>query len=825
MTRRCLCLYGHFYQPPRENPWLEEVEVQDSASPFHDWNERITAECYSPNSAARIKTPQGRICDIGNNYEQLSFDFGPTLLSWLERANPIAYSRILGADAASVARAGQGNALAAAYSHPILPLCSPRDRRTSILWGKADFLYRFGREPLGFWLPETAADTQTLKELALQGFRFTVLSPYQALRVRPAGGTWHDASGGQFDPTRPYRVSLGDSLAITVFFYDGPISRAFAFEGGLVNAEDTLRKIESGFDASRDHDELLTIAIDGETFGHHKKGGDETLAVTLRLLSNRSDIELINLGQALETFPVEWEAEIAEGSSWSCAHGLERWKSDCGCQANGQPGWKQAWRAPLRETLDLLREHLIEIFEREGRKLLRDPWQAREDYVEVVLDRDRKNALEFLGRHALRPLEQAEVIQALKLLEMQRHAQLMYTSCGWFFSEISGIETAQILKYAARAIQLARDVTGVDLEPIVKEGLSRAPSNLPEYRDGAVVWDQCVKPSVVSLEGVAAHHVITSLFEPSERTGRLFCYRYANKDQRKEVAGPATLAVGRIELESLTTRERLDESYCVLHFGGSDFRCGLLPFTEESLHAEMVRSLFSRISSLTQVLREIDRIFVGRDYTLRDLFLDERRQIASLLLHESMRRYESAYTEIFDSNRRIMEFLREIDSPIPLELRVAADVALTQRMQQLSAALVDERRDLASIHSELLRICKLARRIGARIDVQGSRPFFEKAIRDRLARLDSPGRKDPAFEIVELIELARGLGLKLDLYSAQNRFWARVRDRGAPPLERDTVAKLADKLWFDPPTLEALAVREQSEAPAASAAPASPPVS
>lgn len=805
MPKRSICIHGHFYQPPRENPWLEEVEVQDSAAPFHDWNARVAAESYGPNGAARVKTAHGRICDIVDNYRLLSFNFGPTLLAWMERARPDVYRRILAADAASLVERGHGNAIAQAYSHAILPLCSQRDRRTQTLWGIGDFRHRFGREAEGMWLPETAADMATLETLAEAGIRFTVLSPYQARRVRPPGGEWQDASGAQFDPARPYRVSLGESGAIAVFFYDGPIARSLAFELGLMSGDTLLRQLASGFDEARGHDELLTVAIDGETFGHHKKGGEEALAVALGALVAQDDIDLVNLGQALERFPPEWEVEIFEGSSWSCAHGLERWRSDCGCQTGGQPEWKQHWRAPLREALDTLRDHLADIFEREGARLFVDPWRARDEFIELLVDPERRQASLFLERQAGRPLDDAEQTRALKLLEMQRHSLLMFASCGWFFSELSGIETVQVLKYAGRAIQLARELVGVDLEQIFKDSLARAPSNIPEMGDGARIYDRFVRPSVASLEQVAAHHAIASLFK-EYRPDTVSCYRFRLLSRRKETAGPATLAVGRLQISSLLTREELETAFCVLHFGGSDFRCGLRNLSVSEV-SELESELFSRLGqlSLAQVLREIDRVFTGRDYTLRDLFIDERRKMAALLLRETKRRYEHAYLDIYRANSKLMLFLREIDTPIPMALRVAADVALSWKLDRMMAQLEAGKGSLAVAHGKLIELVGTARRLGARLDVAAVRDAFGKLIEDRIAQLDTPGEGNPAFEIIQLIDMGERLGLPLDLSQAQDRVWAILGDRGGRSFDRDTLSRLAHKLWFDVPTLEARA--------------------
>jgi alpha-amylase/alpha-mannosidase (GH57 family) len=817
MPRRLLCVHGHFYQPPRENPWIEEVEVQDSAAPFHDWNERITAECYGPNGAARIKGAQGRISDIVNNYLHLSFNFGPTLLAWLERHSPEVYRHILEADARSVNERGHGNAIAQGYNHAILPLCSPRDLRTQVRWGIADFRHRFQREPEGMWLPETAADLATLQALADEGLKFTVLSPYQAVRVRPPGGEWKDARNAQFDPTMPYLVKLPKGGTLSVFFYDGPIARAVAFGEGLQSGDDLVRRLETGFNPGRSHDEVLTVAVDGETFGHHKKGGDEVLAAALRKLAADPRTELINLGQALELCPPSWEAEIVEGASWSCAHGIERWRSDCGCQGNGQPGWRQHWRAPLRAALDGLRDALGELYEREAGKLLRDPWQAREELIDLVLDPERKHAEAFVHRHAARALSREERVRALQLLEMQRQAMLMYTSCGWFFSELSGLETVQILKYAARALQLARDSTGIDLEPAFRQALAKAPSNVAEIGDGGRVYEDLVKPSVVSLEGVAAHFAIASIVDGFPRRDRVFCYELSASQRRSEDAGTATLTVARVELKSVITHEQHDFTTCVLHFSGADFRCGIRPYDAraQAALAPKVFESFARLS-LAQIVREIDREFPGRDYSLRDLFLDERRAVAEKLLRETMGRYESDYLTIYESNRRLIEFLRELNSPVPRPLQVAADVAVTREALQIARGMAGGKLDVGAARTDLLTVMQNARRLGARIDLAALRLPFHAAMQTHFERA-LRGSRDDALAIAEVAEIGGRLGMHLDLWDLQNALWDAMR-AGTSLLDREGLAPLAAALWIDE---AALSTRAQRTPPAGRALAAS----
>jgi alpha-amylase/alpha-mannosidase (GH57 family) len=806
MPRRLLVLHGHFYQPPRENPWIEEIEIQDSAEPFHDWNERIAVECYGPNGAARIKSPADRIVDIVNNYVHLSFNFGPTLLGWLERHRPDVHRAVQDADARSLEVRGHGNALAQGYNHSILPLASPRDRRTQIRWGLADFRRRFRREPEGFWLPETAADGPTLEAVAAEGIRFTVLSPYQAVRVRPPGGAWQDATGARFDPTRPYRVRAGDR-ELTVFFYDGHIARDLAFGEALSSPEALVRRLEGGYDPARGHDEVLTIAFDGETLGHHKKGGDETLAAALRQLARRGDLEVVNLAQALSQVPAEWEAEIAEGSSWSCAHGVGRWRSDCGCSVGAQPGWTQAWRAPLLEALERLRDALADAYATHAGAFFRDPWATRDRYAELVGDLERRGAADFVAREAGRRLAGEELARALKLLELQRHALLMFTSCGWFFAELSGLETVQVLKYAARAIQLAREAAGVDLEPAFEEALAAAPSNVPALGDGRRVYRDLVKPSVVTLEGVGAHLAISSAARPGGDEGQVFHFRYRFEGRRTASTGPIWLAVGRLRLESAFTAETLDALYGVLHFGQADFRCGLVPYRGPAHHREVEEALFTQLQTLplARLLREVVTHFPGRDYVLRDLFLDDRRKVTEAILDETMRRYEDDYLEIFDDNRRLMEFLREIDSPIPGPLRVAADVTLTRRLLDVTGRALEGKVALAEAEEALLSAVDVARRLGAHLHLGRVRADVEALVNGRVAALLArSGTAARAAELVGILRLTQQLGLWIDLWDAQNRLWSWAGS-SAVALDRETTAALARALWFDEATLLARA--------------------
>lgn len=492
MPEKFVCIHGHFYQPPRENAWTERVDRQPSAAPFHDWNERIDRECYLPNAVARIQNHEDFIIDLVNNYEQISFNFGPTLLSWMEINAITTYQKILEADKVSAQKfGGHGNAIAQVYSHLIMPLTNDRDRETQVIWGIQDFEYRFRRKPEGMWLAETAVDTTTLEILAKHGIRFTILAPGQARAVRPVGDHhWQPIHPDGLETRRPYWCQLPSGKKIALFFYNGAVAHDVAFNGVLHSGKEFSSRLLSSFSAERTENQLVHIATDGETYGHHHRFGEMALADCLLEIKKAGEVQITNYGQFLEKYPPTWEVLIHENTSWSCAHGVERWRANCGCHAGGQPGWTQIWRAPLRQTLDWLRDQLASISEQESRGLLGDVWSARNDFIRVVLDRKLTTEDAFLHSHAVKPINEAEKTKCLKIMEMQRHAMQMYTSCGWFFNEISGIETIQILQYAYRAIVLAKEVSGVDLKEVFLKKLEAIPSN--KYPNARVVVEHFV---------------------------------------------------------------------------------------------------------------------------------------------------------------------------------------------------------------------------------------------------------------------------------------------------------------------------------------------
>jgi hypothetical protein len=657
------------------------------------------------------------------------------------------------------------------------------------------------------WLPETAADTETLEVLAEEGIAFTILSPYQAKRFRPeAGGEWSSVEGGQIDPTRPYWVLLPGGKRIAVFFYDGPIAKALAFEGGLASPDGLVDRLHQGFDPNRGHEELLNVAVDGETFGHHKKGGDEVLAQAIRL-APAMGLRLTNYGEFLARRPPTHVVELIEPSSWSCAHGVERWRADCGCTTAGLPGWHQGWRAPLREALEGLRNSIDAFFEQEGGKLFRDPWEARDAYVELVLDKRPEAIREWMARHegvegAL--LDPARKVQALRLLEAQRNSMMMFTSCGWFFAEISSLEASQVLRYAARALQLTEEAGGPRLEESFIEELALAPSNLPGVRDGWGVWERNIRPSIASLPGIRAHHAIVSMSDPGlqEKKGRLFCYGFERLAERTETAGPATLSLSRTLLTSENTLATLDAVVAVLHFGGNDFRCSVQPYVDAETYKTLEADLFRPLSrfNLSEVIRAMDHHFIGPDFGLRNLFLDERRALAKSLLRETRAKWERDYRRIYEENLGLMTFLLETNIPIPQELLSAATLSLSRDVAELVDGLVAGEASPGDTMQGIQETVREASRLGLELPMKHAKRAVERRIRQEMRALLAHPTNARAEELIELVDLGASLGTGLDLWAAQNLFWELIAD---PPqrLGSPVILRLGERLWIDRETL------------------------
>jgi (1->4)-alpha-D-glucan 1-alpha-D-glucosylmutase len=770
---RYICIHGHFYQPPRENPWLEAIEIQDSAYPYHDWNERITIECYAPNAASRILDHQGRIAKVVNNYSGISFNFGPTLLSWLKENAHDTYQAIRQADSESQRKfSGHGSSLAQAYNHMILPLANRRDRYTQILWGIRDFQDRFGRAPEGLWLPETAVDIETLDLLAELGLSFTILAPSQARRVRGIHEReWQDVTGGRIDPSRAYEVQLPSGRRIAAFFYDGPISSGVAFESLLSRGENLFNKLLGAFNDARRWPQLVHIATDGETYGHHQRNGDMALAHALNLIEAAGSVRLTNYGEFLERHPPTAVVEIYENTSWSCAHGIERWRSDCGCRANASSGWNQAWRAPLRAAFDWLRDALTPLYQEHAGLLFRNPWSARDDYISVILDRSPEKIDQFLSRHARHPLNETERVTALSLLELQRHAMLMYTSCGWFFDEVSGIETIQVIQYAARALQLAKEVAGIDIESQFLERLESAKSNLPEHGDGRRIYKKFVKPVMVDLEKVGAHHAIRSLFMPYPATARIFSYKVERETPHISMAGKNKLIVGTLKIASEITRESAVFFYGVLYLGGHSVDCGIrITKTGEKCREfqDKAAGAFNH-ADYAEVVRLMDQDFGKSGYSLKSLFRDEQRRIVGIILDSTLSEAEAAYRQVYESSASMAHGLNDLGIPLPPALCMGAEIVLNR---QLRRAVEYDTLDLLVVRALLDEVDAWH----VRLDVEGLR-FALKRTFENLAEklLASPDDLSFLQKLVEVADTAHTLPFEIDFWKTQNAYFALLR--------------------------------------------------
>jgi alpha-amylase/alpha-mannosidase (GH57 family) len=874
-TTRYLCIHGHFYQPPRENPWLEAVETQDSAAPFHDWNERVTAECYAPNGASRVLNERKKIIRIVNNYARISFNFGPTLLSWLEENAPRVYRGILDADRLGAQRfSGHGPAMAQVYNHIILPLANQQDRVTQIRWGIADFVRRFGREPEGMWLAETAVDRDSLDLLAQHGIRFVVLAPSQCRHVRqmcdpdqahlpldghgPAGhdhaAPWQPVNAASLETRRPYRIPLDHGRSIAAFFYDGKISQAVAFENLLSSGDNFAARLLSGF-APAETPQLVHIATDGESYGHHHRHGEMALSYALDKIQSEGSARLTVYGEYLSLFPPQWEAEVNDNTSWSCFHGIERWRSDCGCSSH-RAGWNQQWRTPLRLALDQLRDAIIPLSEELAVTLLRAPrahaphdnplWTARDAYISVVLDRSQENVDRFLAAHARHPDDASAQTAVLSLMELQRHALLMFTSCGWFFDDISGIETVQVLAYAGRVLQLAAALfgpRGEALEAPFLAMLAKAHSNLPDQADGATLYRNRIRPQSVDLVQVAAHYAIRSLFPDAANPGRngaVFAYDVHRQSHETYTSGRAQLAIGQADVRSRLTREQQRVEYAVLHFGDQNLSAAVRPvvrsahrgdldaftaFAQDTAHA-------FQLGNLPEVVRLTDRAMGQASFSLHSLFADEQRRILDQLLARTLQEVETGLWNIHVQHQSLLHFLADAGMPQPPALRFVAEFvtsaslhraletdpvnldevrSLLARISTAHIALDTERlrfaatqsakRALVAVQHTARRRRSLQQQASGNTETSNGSPAPHNDLSD-LALREASAAADLALDrALSVVEAVRLLPLEPNFWQAQNlwnQLWQEVREPSPKKTRtQKSAAKERPRTWLE----------------------------
>lgn len=772
-----LTVHGHFYQPPRENPWLEAIELQDSALPFHDWNERINNECYNPNSVAKIVDNRNRILDVVNNYTSLSFNFGPTLLSWMEDYAPLAYERVIKADIESVQEHdGHGNAIAQVYNHMIMPLANENDKQTQVVWGIRDFEYRFGRMPEGMWLAETAVDDDTLRVLVEHGIKYTVLSPYQALKIREDQKEWTDVSWGNIDPARSYRyyIKSAPGKYIDLFFYDGAISKSVAFDEILKDGNRFIRRLKEGISDNRNYPQIINIATDGESYGHHTKFGDMALAYILKVRAKEEGFTIVNYAQYLEKYRSNFEVDIKQGSSWSCFHGVGRWKEDCGCSTGGHPGWNQKWRKPLREALDYLRDELVVVFEKEGKSYFKASWDARNKYIDVILDRSELSIKKFQKENFVPDLSEEKKVKAMELLEMQRQAMLMYTSCGWFFSEISGIEGTQIMKYAARAMQLAKSFIKKDIEKKFLEILSEAKSNFQEFGTGKDIFERFVKPSIVTTKQIASLWAISSLYQEFGEEEDVYCYRIKKHSYKIVQKGTSQLVMGHIEIKSRITLQKSNVMFALMQYSGGDFHCTIKEFSDENEYITIQKELFRifLLNPLTEIIRALDEYFGKEYFTLKDIFIEERRKILQIMLQDKMHKFAQTYEEMYTEGKTSIYHLQSLGLSIPDEFKLSAGYTLSRQFNDLivhSSGFLDQ-----NIIQQAMDINFETKKIGIEIDKSATNQIFSQKILQNISRLAQNLEIQQAEATLELFDNIEKLELGVDISEAQNIYFNRI---------------------------------------------------
>ena len=703
-SKKYVCIHGHFYQPPRENAWLEVIEVQDSAHPYHDWNERISAECYSPNASSRILDGKNVIKNIVNNYSKISFNFGPTLLSWMEAKDKQTYDAILEADKDSMKYFdGHGSAMAQVYNHIIMPLANKRDKETQVIWGIRDFEFRFKRKPEGIWLAETAVDYETLEVLVENGIKFTVLAPRQAAATRKIGdANWKTVNDRSVDSRKAYTCHLPSGKSIAVFFYNGDVSQAIAFNGLLNDGRRFADNLINSFNEDDKETQLVHVATDGETYGHHHKHGEMALSFCLDFIEKDQRTTLTNYAHFLSVAPVEYEAKIIENSSWSCVHGVERWRSDCGCNSGGHSDWNQKWRGPLRDALDWLRDEVMIIFEREAESILRNPWDARNEFINVILKRGDETIKRFLKDHAL---TDAGASNVLRMMEMQRHAMLMYTSCGWFFDEISGIETVQVLQYACRVIQLASQVGGQDFEMEFLKRLENCPSNVGQYENAANVYKKLILPSRTNLQRVGMHFAVASLFEDEPESLTIFNYKTSSELFVRKRSGEQTLVLGITKVKSQVTRSEKRFAFAVIHLGKHNIIGNISLDMEPDKFAGMQFRMVKAFEEgrLGDVIGLMQQYFGPEKYTIWQLFQDEKRKVLELISQQSMAELEDSFRRIYNSDYPLITALSNNDMPIPNAYRTTFEYILNADLVNMLKSEKISTKELERISSELER--------------------------------------------------------------------------------------------------------------------------
>ena len=792
-----LCIHGHFYQPPRENPWTGRIEAQESAAPHHDWNARIASECYAPNGASRLLDGWGRIRAVSNNYRWMSFNFGPTLLDWIARNDPETLERIQEADRQSREdQDGHGNAIAQVYNHAILPLGTKRDRRTQIQWGLRDFEHRFGRKAEGIWLAETAINMDTVVDLIEAGVRFTILAPTQAEKVRALKGhEWTDVSDGSVDPGEAYRVfplgEDGEPLCaghLDVFFYDGPISSAVGFEHLLRDASAYHSKLRGAWNPEAERPRLVAVATDGESYGHHEPFGDMALAFLFETLCPQDGVVPCNFGHFLSIRPPEREVRLknahGEGTAWSCAHGTGRWKRDCGCSIGGHDGWNQAWRAPLREAMSLCRDEAEAVWDELSPSLFSDPWEARMDWISVRNGASTRER--WLDRHLAASAGADDRSRALRLGELVLMGQFCLTSCGWFFDDLGGLEPVQNMRYARRACELAESLVGRSPEKRILSILEKAVSNV-EARTGRWIWENWVRPTWPVVHLVAAHAAFELLVETPEDEVPVSLF-----EQTVELRVDSPVA-GAWQGKAVVRDPGLLQETSVRILARADGRRrpevrvledGEIPAVDWTLPP-------------AQLDAEVERAWAARPFRLSDLLLDRRQDLADRRVRRALDDLRPLHETLDVASGDAREDLHHLGIEPPSFLLHPRQVLLEHRLRDAVKKTL-ERPDRAVV-DQVVEALEESRQAHMVLSTVLSVHVLDAALRDRMRVLSQKADPLEADALCILLDLADAARIHVSKAPLENAGLV-LRERRLRPLLRkprlDAQEKAAALLWI-----------------------------
>jgi alpha-amylase/alpha-mannosidase (GH57 family) len=773
IVKNKLIIHGHFYQPPREDPWIGLVPSQTTAYPYHDWNERITRECYAANSMSRTLNAFGQITDIVNNYSFISFNFGPTLLNWLKMNTNYVYENIIEADRISLVKNnGHGNAIAQAYNHTILPLCSPEDAKTQVIWGIKDFEVHFGRKSEGIWLPEAAVNMSVVDLLIEQGVRFIILSPWQAEAICPIGGNkWQPLNNNPILSGRAYQIDRPHG-SIAVFFYNHILATGISFQNFLQNADRLYEKLVS-FKQNADPTYLVNIASDGEVYGHHEPFGDMCLAALIKLVKKNDDFKFLNYGMYLDLHPPTYLVKLRNGerglgTSWSCVHGVARWYRNCGCTTGNKPDWNQEWRTPLRNALVYLRDKLRAIYIREMSLLSsNDPKEIRNSYIDVLTEKVNKN--DFIKKCVDKtdPLNKKIIHRFFSLLEGQKYSMFMFTSCGWFFSEISGLETMQNMRYAIKASELHQMTNNQDiLSPFLSE-LENARSNISTYGSGRNIVESIILKEKKGLQHGAAIFILSEL-----------CASKTYKNNTYGIFKRVDFSVEKPERNKTIIEKRGKVSikdYMTQHSATFQF----------SLKEEELKGI-----SLT--LREDipgDKHQKEIEISVGDLPIELRTYITSTVSSHVVDRCITESLESFNATRNALIYLKKMHVHRPKTIIELAELLIDRILEK---SLNDP--TVVPSETTLQRIKDLViftNEYELSVDIESLKQKISAIISYQANKLTNAIEEEPTRVIIHLLETCRQFGNEPEITKAQDRVFQLLRS-----IKNNSLKKIEEKKDF-----------------------------